>query len=466
MSARDVRSADEMVAEYVRWSMGVEPPPSLHAEVMRSVGLAAQERRTWLSAFGPLTPAIAAVAASLLIAAIGLLVAAPRNVGPPTGPVSPTETPEPTLTPEDALILTEPGDEIRIEALDGEGRFGTITIRRGEEKAGYQDFVPFAFEDVFFIELYVKYEPERATDENYGEWEFAFAADVDGDGYGEEDPLQRGPGFLGMETMPGFGSAPQPILNGKRLGDEVLEGWLVLEVPAAASDFDLHLVYGHGEWTGGIQNMVPDLSALLRLAGEPVGVTPYDPDYVPPQDPDSTPMPMPSWHVLPTPMPSVAATWEPIADGEVDALFARTQTCTNAELDLELTFPASWHTNEEFEDPFGTEVAACTMFSADPVDPEVLFSGLSDQQFLVIQQSPDWVGGLEQPTTERVPLGDRILWRITYTEDQLSYGTTYLVPLGDDPYGPFLWGGAMDDEMRAVLERMLLLLDFSEEPAP
>lgn len=463
MSARDVGSTDELVADYVRSSMSVEPPATLNAEVMRSVGLVAQERRTWLNTFGPYTPAIAAVAASILVVAIGILVAAPRNVGPPTDPgASPTASPEPTLTPEDALILTEPGDEIRIAALDGEGQFGTITIRRGEEKAGYQDFVPFTFEDVFFIELYVKYEPDRVTDENYGEWEFAFAADVDGDGFDGDEPLQRGAGFLGMETMPGFESAPQPILNGKRFGNEVLEGWLVLEVPAVAADFDLHLVYGHGEWTNGIQNMVPDLSALLRHEGEPVGVTVFDPNYVPPQDPNSTPMPMPSWHVLPTPMPSVAATWEPIADAEVDALFEQTQTCTNAELDLELTFPASWHANEEYEDQFGI-LPACTIFSPDPIDPEVLFSGLSDQPFLGIQLSPDWVGGIEEPTTERLPIGDRIAWRISYTADQQSSGVTYLIPLSDGPYGPFLMAGAMDGELQAVLERMLLRVDFEAD---
>lgn len=461
MSARDVGSTDELVADYVRSSMSVEPPATLNAEVMRSVALVDQERRTWLSSFGLTTPALAAIAATALIVVVGtFLITSPRNVGPPTDPgASPTATPVPTITPEDARILTEPGDVIRIPALDAEGQFGTITIRRGEDRAGYENFVPFAFGDVFFIELYVKYEPDRVTDEQYGEWEFAYAVDLGGHGFDDEE-VQRGVGFLGMEEQLGYESAPQPILQGKRFGDEVLEGWLVLEVPAVAADYALHLVYGHGEWTDGIQNMIPDASALLREPGEPMGVSVFDPNYVPPQDPDSTPMPMPSWHVLPTPMPTVAPTFEPTVDADADSLFTETQTCRSVDLGLTLTFPAAWYTNEEVEDQFGG-VPACTVFSPDPMD-DLFFSGLSDQQFLAIQQSPDWVGGIEEPTTERLPLGDRIAWRITYTEDQQSYGTTYLVPLSDDPYGPFLFGAAMDDEMRAVLERMLLLLEFNE----
>ena len=39
----------------------------------------------------------------------------------------------------------------------------------------------------------------------------------------------------------------------------MLEGWLVLELPAAFSDVDLYLVYGHAEWTDGIENMGPGM---------------------------------------------------------------------------------------------------------------------------------------------------------------------------------------------------------------
>ena len=60
-------------------------------------------------------------------------------------------------------------------------------------------------------------------------------------------------------------SAPQPLLDGKCSGDDVLEGWLVIEIPAASANYDLFLVYGHGEWTDGIEDMIGLVrSALLR----------------------------------------------------------------------------------------------------------------------------------------------------------------------------------------------------------
>ncbi len=451
MTVRQASPTDELVADYVRSAMRVDPPHGLVDEVMRAVALQPQERRTWLSAMGPFTPAFAAVAATaLIIVAAGLILLAPSNVGPPA---EPTPTPVPTLTPEDARALTVPGDVIRIPALDEAGQFGTITIRRGEERGGYEDFVPIAFEDVFFIELYVTYEPDRATTEQYGEWEFAYAVDLEGDGF-DGDELQRGVGFLGLEGQPGYDSAPQPLLQGKRSGQEALEGWLVLEVTAAAADFDLHLVYGHGEWTEGIQNMVPDASALLRLAGDPVSVTAFDPDAFP--TPEGTPPPMPSMYALPSPPPSPAATFEPATSVEADSLFEETQTCTN-DGGVTITFPDSWFTNEAFED-----MPACFVFGPDPIDAELVYNGLGEFPPVGFFEVPSWTAGVEEPLVERLPVGDRVAWRITWTEDQLSFGTNILVPLTDDPYGPLLRGVGGPPEARAILERMVLLLEFPD----
>ncbi|MBA2632127.1 MAG: hypothetical protein H0U86_03880 [Chloroflexi bacterium] len=451
MTGRPTSSTDELVADYVRSTMRVALPPAFVDDVMRSVAATPQERRTWFSAFGPFAPAIAAVAATALMIAVGFVLLAPRNVGPPP---EPTPTPAPTLTPEIGRVLTEPGDVIRMAALDGAGQFGTVTIRRGEEKGGYEDFVPFAFEDVFFVELYVTYEPNRSTSEEYGEWEFAYAVDLEGDGFVDE-ALRRGVGFLGLEEQPGYDSAPQPLLQGKRFGDEVLEGWLVLELPAAAADFDLYLVYGHGEWTDGIENMVPDASALLRLPADPVGITPFDPDSFP--SPEGTPIPMPSFHVLPSPVPSAAATFEPSTDIEADALFQETQSCPNAGLGVRITFPGSWSTNEAYED-----IPACSFFGPDQIDAELIYNGLGDFPPVSFFEIPSWTGGIEQPQFERLPVGDRVAWRITFTEDQQSTGTQYLIPLTDDPYGPLLRAIAGQPDGRAVLERMLLRLEFAE----
>jgi hypothetical protein len=405
-----------------------------------------------------MVPAAAAVAAAGAIIAVGLFLTGPRNVGPP---LEPTPTPSPTLTPVDARILTEPGDVIRIPALDGEGQFGTITIRRGDEKAGYEDFVPFTFQNVYFVEVYVKYEPMRPTAEEYGEWEFAYAIDFDGDGFDDDDRLERGAGFYGMEEMPGFESAPQPLLYGMRSGDGVLEGWLVLELPDWAADESIYLVYGHGEWTEGIHNMQPDTFALLRRPGEPVGVTPFDPDAFPTPAPGESVEPMPSRYALPSPPPEPAATFEPIPDDDADALFAQTQTCTNPEAGVIVTFPASWYSNEAGDDPFGSPVTECAWFSPEPInDLEALIFG--DQPSFTVRALPDWLGGVEPPTAERFPLGDRMAWRLSYTPEQMSFGMQYLVQLGDDPYGPFVLVGTGQVETRAVIERMLLLLEIVE----
>ena len=451
MTGRPTSPTDELVADYVRSTMRVELPGALVDDVMRSVAAQPQERRTWFNAFGPFTPAIAAVAATALIIAVGLFMLAPRNVGPPADP---TPTPVPTLTPEGGRVLTAPGDVVRIAALDEAGQFGTITIRRGEEKGGYEDFVPVTFEDVFFVELYVKYEPDRSTSEQYGEWEFGYAVDLEGDGYLDEE-VRRGVGFLGMEGQPGYDSAPQPILQGRRSGDEVLEGWLVLELPAAAADYDLYLLYGHGEWTDGIQNMVPEFSAHLRLPGDPAAITPFDLDAFP--SPDGTPVPLPSFYVLPSPMPSPAATFEPSTDADADALFVETQSCENPGLGVTIAFPASWFSNDAFED-----IPACSFFGPEPIDTELIFDGLGDFPPVSFFEMESWAGGIERPVIERLPIGDRIAWRISFTPDQQSTGTQYLIPLADDPYGPLLRAIAGDADGRAILERMLLRLEFTD----
>jgi len=451
MTGRPTSPTDELVADYVRSTMRVDLPSALVDDVLRAVAAQPQERRTWFSALGPFAPAIAVVAATAMVIAVGLVLLAPRDIGP--SPEA-TPTPVPTLSPESGLILTAPGDVIRIAALDDAGPFGTITIRRGEERGGYENFVPVTFEDVFFVELYVKYEPDRSTTEQYGEWEFGYAVDLEGDGYVDEE-VRRGVGFLGMEGQPGYDAAPQPQLQGRRSGDEVLEGWLVLELPAAAADFDLYLLYGHGEWTDGIQNMVPEIAAHLRLPGDPAAITPFDPDAFP--SPDGTPFPMPSFYVLPSPMPSAAATFEPATDADAEALFVETLSCENTGLGVTITYPGSWFSNEDFKD-----IPACSFFGPEPIDTELIFDGLGDFPAVSFFEIESWTGGIEEPVIERLPIGDRVAWRISFTPDQQSTGTQYLIPLADDPYGPLLRAIAGQSDGRAVLERMLLRLEFTD----
>ena len=156
-------------------------------------------------------------------------------------------------------------------------------------------------------------------------------------------------------------------------------------------------------------------------------------------------------------MPPPAATFEPVADAEADAMFEETQVCTNADLGVAVTFPASWYTNDAFED-----FPACTLFAPEAIDAELVLNGLADAPSITVLARPEYLGGIERPLFERIPIGDHIAWRISYSEDQQSYGTTYLLPVTDDPYGPFLSSTALSDDAVSVLERMLLRLQFDE----
>jgi hypothetical protein len=73
---------------------------------------------------------------------------------------------------------------------------------------------------------------------------------------------------------------------------------------------------------------------------------------------------------------------------------------------------------------------------------------------------PTWFGGIGEPRYERLTIAGRVAWRITFSPEQQSFGTNYLIPTTDDPYGPFVHAGALTDEDRAVLERILIRLEF------
>ena len=182
-------------------------------------------------------------------------------------------------------------------------------------------------------------------------------------------------------------------------------------------------------------------------------MTPFDPD----PSIEGSPFPLPSFYGLPSPPPSPAATFEPAADAEIDALFDEVQTCTNDDLGVTVTYPASWYANELLED-----FPACSLFGPEPIDTELIFSGLGDFPPVAFHEMESWAGGIEEPVIERLPIDDRIAWRISFTPDQQSTGTQYLIPLADDPYGPLLRAVAGQADGRAVLERMLLRLEFTD----
>lgn len=460
MTDRPVASTDDLVAEYVRATMRVEPPPALAAEVMRSVTALPQERRSWLSTFGPYTPAIAAVAAAGMIIAIGFVITGPRNIGPPAESTAPS--PAPTLTPEDARILTEPGDVIRIPAFDSQGQFGMIRLERGDEYGSYPDYMPLAameHEGVFFVEVHVTYEVDRATNDPYGNIDFGWAVDADRDGLDDDDVIYQYNGYdingLELETGP---SPLLPFVN----SEPEMRGWIPLELPVAGAEYDIYLLQladRPNEPPAVYTPFTAVASALLRNPGEPVGMTIFDWDNPPPMtEPEG---PLASFQQLPTPLPSPAATFEPAEDAEADALFLETQSCSH-DTGVTIIFPSTWHTNDAFED-----LPACNWFAPEPIDVELVYHGLTDSfPPIMIHESLSWMGGaVDQPnvpradTSTRVPIGGRLVWLINYPEGSPS--VTYLIPLTEDPYGPFV-RATTGGESRAVLERMLVLLEFPE----
>jgi hypothetical protein len=196
-------------------------------------------------------------------------------------------------------------------------------------------------------------------------------------------------------------------------------------------------------------------SALLRTPAEPVGVTTFDFD----EQPEGSAPPLPVQR-LPTPAPEPMPTFEPVADADADELLEDPQTCHNDDLAVTIAFPRTWHTNEAYED-----LPACTLFDEEPIDAELVYEGLvQDLPAVIMHRADDWMGGAtDQPDVPqadfaRVPYGDRVGWLLTYEDIP---NTQYLVPLGDDPYGPFLRTAA-GPETRAVVERMVLLLEFDE----
>lgn len=457
MSDRRLSPDDALIADYVRSRGEVDPPSSLIHEVMRAVADAPQARTSWFSAFGGLAAPFAAATVVALIVIAAVLFTGPRQVGP-----EPTPTPAPTLTPTDALSLTEPGDVVRVAAVDYEGQYGTITIERGEEVAGYEGGHDSLAYDAFFVELYISYQFDRPSTAAHGEGDWGYR--INGDFQGEDASFITWSGpFAGEST-------PTPALPHVESDDETnIEGWLVIPIWAEAADSPITLVYScsvpssPGEadplqacWQDpDFQEGDDPANALitLREVGPPVGTTPA---WTPP--PGFEPPPV---EVEPHP--------------EADALFAETSTCTNDESGYELSFPITWFVD-----------TTCTRFSATPIDesdPAAVAAitierheggqpDLGEVQMIPLGGSGNVDGvevlyfHLEAWGDAVVPIGERLLVYHVFigheapTEDNevpwLLAMTTSVDPASDEEY----------DLNRAVLHRIITSMQFDEPAAP
>jgi hypothetical protein len=160
-------------------------------------------------------------------------------------------------------------------------------------------------------------------------------------------------------------------------------------------------------------------------------------------------------------------THNPVASSEADRLFSETKTCTNAEAQFQVAFPATWFTNE-----VTAELPACTWFgttelsAAEPTQPpEHAVIGFRIFSGALASVEPGFayenlnVGGRPAERTER--------YGGTPPEPDFSFRTyQYLIQFGEFLSGPNLvaWTDttmAPDyDLAKAVLDRIMASLRY------
>ena len=273
MSERETDS-ERVLQAYMRARGAVEPPPELTRAVLARI--AAEPQVTHGNLVGALrvlafgaTVAAAAVVAVLAVTAIGLMVGPGRDVGGPTpeerdpaatdvapsaAPVSPASSP----TAGDGLFA--PGHAIEIAAVDGEGRWGTIRIERGDELGGYPDApVP---ADVFVIEFWIEYQPQRLPEpETFGVSDWVLRpTDTDAPSFFLIEP-QQWDRTLGSGTRP-----DDPLVQYPGAVDvltSATDGRIAFAVPRREADLELELVY----WPAGFDE--PAETVVVRAPAEP-----------------------------------------------------------------------------------------------------------------------------------------------------------------------------------------------------
>jgi hypothetical protein len=331
-----ISPVEQSVTDYARSRLDVAIPPSLVGDIQRAVATAPSPR---ISRFSPLFMATTVAAAVAVLAVALMLIQGPSNIGPdPFSSAEPTPTPQPSLTPEGELSLTAPGDVVRIPAMDVQGRYGTITLERGNEVGGYEGNETPMFTDSYFVEVHFSYELDRAPDGTYGVDDWAVFEEVAG----------RANTYIAGLHIDGPGT-PQPALPNVARGDDDIEGWLTFALDADAADSPMWLAYmDRTRPQPSVQpgqplpSITPENEArahseiLLRQPGEPVGITP-------------------TWTPPPGMEPPLIQ--EPEAHAEADALFAETTTCAGTDAAYEIDLPASW-----FADP------TCSVFGPAPVE--------------------------------------------------------------------------------------------------
>ena len=290
---------------------------------------------------------------------------------------STSASPSPSESRRDpALVLIDPGETQTIEAIDADGTFGTITIRRGEDLGGYPtDVIDPA---MFVIEVSFTYEVDRHPTGEFGRPDWVVAT---------------GPSLLPVGGLLEAAMPPNPndwdpehqelgvFPGAMEVTGERIVGMLYFLIPRENANEPLLLVYRPDGRDEAI--------ASLRL-----------------RDPSAAPDPVASATPVPTPEPVTygrvpGQAFTVIQDAEADELFNAPDHCTNPVAGYTVRYPDTWFTNTAIG-----ETPACTWFS--PTDFVVDGPEVPDEVAIVITVFPGALGSFTQPDyamSEEVSLG-------------------------------------------------------------
>ncbi len=443
---------DDQIFDYLSSRANVTLPPDLIGSVVDAVEQTPQQRHSWFVPFIPAAAALGVVGAVLVTA---LLVGQDSEFGPsPTGGPSTDPTPvvtpavTPAVTPVASEIdepegLLKPGDTRTLDAVDPTGTWGTITIERGEDVAGYpqSEIDP----ELFLVELFISYAPERLPEpEQFGSPDWALRpVDPDAEHFFLVEPLDLQSGDVGLGPQPALGVYPGAI----DIFSTPTEGWIVFAVPRREANLDLELVYG----AAGLED--PESATPVRLAGEP-------PAPLPEQSPEPG-----EGYVDRDGLP-----FSVLVSPEADELFETPDTCTNPEGGYTLTFPDDWYTNTAVGD-----TPACTWFS--PVYYEVTDPDEVPAEIAITVGAFEgevgflWVDLYSQNVNIDGVAGRRFEHGYTKEADMATdqYQYNYLLRLDELSEGAKIWA-ITDTNLpgdyplnKAVLDRIMASLEFTDE---
>ena len=348
--------------------------------------------------------------------------------------------------------LVEIGSQVTIDAVDESGPWGSITLTRRPDTAGYPGHTD---PGQFLVQVFVEYEPNRLPDpeqfgasdwtlrpteadaENFFLTETTNARATDEAWPVDEALLGQYPGAVDILTTP-------------------ISGLIQLPVAVSQANHELELVYGPpvggGEVVEGVD--VGSASVRIRLPG-------------PPPDP------------LPTPTPAAGEAgyvdqaglpFSVLDSPEADQLFVDADTCTNRVTGYTVSYPDSWYTNTEIGD-----VPACSWFT--PAFFEVTAAGVTPNEIWIsvgtIDSAFGYIGTTEVFSSEELPIGGRLGRRLEYNPDpngEPDYrGYHYVIELGVSAATGPTFIAQTDNEMaadyvlaRAVLDRIMASLRFTD----